>query len=200
MVNAVYKNTDRSDFDIDLMIVDRECGALDFAEENKIKCMIANGVDRDSISSDIYKILNENSIDYVYLFYTRLLRGKLIDSYSGRMINFHPSLLPACPGLHGFEDSLRSGALLIGSTVHFVDAGIDTGAQIQQTFTPVNGNDIIRLRHIIFAQQCASLYFVHRKLVNSEAIIADTSEFSLSQGFIPNIDDEALRLYKKLLG
>lgn len=199
-MSAVYKNTERSDFDIDLMIVDRECGALNFAKENKIKSVMAAGLDGGSISLSINDILNENRIDYVYLFYTRLLKGGLIDNYSGRIINFHPSLLPACPGLHGFRDSLSSGALLIGSTVHFIDAGVDTGRQIQQTFTPVNGMDIIKLRHIIFAQQCASLYFVHRNLMNNDTVISDASEFSLAQGFIPNIDDEALHLYKKLLG
>ena len=46
---------------------------------------------------------------------------------SRQVINFHPSILPACPGMNGFEDTIESGAMHVGSTVHFVDTGIDTG-------------------------------------------------------------------------
>lgn len=200
VVNAVYKNTERAKFNIDLIIVDRECGALSFAKDNNIYYEIAEGDGASEISSSINKILKNNKIDYAYLFYTRLLKGSVIDDYAGRIINFHPSLLPACPGLHGFEDTIKSGALMAGSTVHFVDSGIDTGQQIQQTFTPISGKNINRLRHVIFAQQCASLFYLHKKIVNDSLHTPDDGEISLHQGFIPNIDSESFSLYSQLVG
>lgn len=74
------------------------------------------------------------------------------------MINFHPSILPACPGMDGFGDTLKSGALFIGSTVHFIDEGMDTGKPILQAAFPRNpGESITKLRHRVFLQQVISL-------------------------------------------
>lgn len=197
VIKTVYANTKRSEFDLDLIVVDRECGAVDFARDSNIElAVVGQGGDR-LISDEILEILDKKNIDYVYVFYTRLLKGNLLDKYAGRIINFHPSLLPACPGLHGFEDTLRSGAMLAGSTAHYVDSGMDTGQIILQAFTPANTNE---LRHVIFSQQVATLYAIHRKLVNDVSLVGGNSVgFELAQGFLPNIDAESLSLYQAVL-
>ncbi|MDA1381029.1 formyltransferase family protein [Plesiomonas shigelloides subsp. oncorhynchi] len=69
-------------------------------------------------------------------FYTRLLSDVFLKAHPHRVINFHPSILPACPGMDGFGDTLKSGALFIGSTVHFIDEGMDTGKPILQAAFP----------------------------------------------------------------
>lgn len=198
VVKTVYSRTAREHFNIDLVIVDRECGAKKFAEENNIDLVMMNWSNRDAGSKKILDILIEKNIDYVYLFFTRLLSGRLLEKYANKIINFHPSILPACPGLHGFEDTINSGAMLAGSTVHFVDPGMDTGKIIQQAYAPIYGSK--NLRHLIFAQQCASLFCIHQKIIKSiDLRNFDNENFDISQGFLPNIDAASFSLFEKIL-
>lgn len=200
VVKAVYANTNRVEFNLDLMVVDRDCGAKDFALSHDIPVEIIGSDVKKSISDEAIVILKERKIDYVYLFFTRLLKGRILNDYSEKIINFHPSLLPACPGLHGFEDTLKSGAMLAGSTAHLVDAGIDTGKIIYQAFAPVHSIPPKQLRHVIFAQQCATLYAVHKRIKNNMTLLEVGSLSNcLKQGFLPNIDADALSLYQKVL-
>ncbi len=200
VVRAVYKSTPREEFDIDLMVADRDCGALEFASKNKIESCLIRSNSNIEFSDALLDVLIENEINYVYLFFTRKIVGQIVSKFSRRIINFHPSLLPACRGLNGFEDSVNSGALLIGSTAHFIDDEIDAGEQIIQTITPSILLDKKKLRHIIFAQQCASLYFIHRLAKFSD--LGDQNNFTninLNQGFVPNIDAESFTLYETLV-
>ncbi len=200
VLKKVYETTTRERFNIDLLISDRNCGALEFANSNGIDSFLIESKSNIDFSNRLLCVLEERCIDYVYLFFTRKLVGDIVDKFYRRIINFHPSLLPACPGLHGFDDSIKSGSLLVGSTVHYVNHEIDAGEQIIQTFTPTISVDIQNLRHIIFAQQCASLYFIH-SLINSEGLenFGLSNKTSLSQGFIPNLDVESLFLYDELI-
>jgi phosphoribosylglycinamide formyltransferase-1 len=71
----------------------------------------------------------------------RIVKGRLLDEYAGRMINIHPALLPSFKGLHGQRQALEYGVRYSGCTVHFVDAGIDTGPIIIQKVVPVLEGD-----------------------------------------------------------
>ncbi len=196
----MYQHTKRHQFDLKLVVTDRECGAANFARKNDIPLVVLDQATHPDFSAALQRILDINQIDYAYFFFKRLLKGELLQRYRHRLLNFHPSLLPACPGLHGFEDTLKSGAILAGSTVHFIDAGMDTGPQIMQTITPALGVDAAYLRHVIFAQQCAALHHLHRQLRSGVALDRlDISEHSLAQGFYPNIDPAAINLYHTLL-
>jgi phosphoribosylglycinamide formyltransferase-1 len=64
--------------------------------------------------------------------FMRILRADLVARYEGRMLNIHPSLLPAFPGLHAIEQALAYGVKVFGVTVHFVDEGVDSGPVILQ--------------------------------------------------------------------
>ena len=64
--------------------------------------------------------------------FMRILPPSVIEAYRGRIINVHPSLLPAFPGAHAVADALAAGAQVTGATVHFVDEGVDTGPVIEQ--------------------------------------------------------------------
>jgi len=70
-----------------------------------------------------------------------ILPPDFIEAFSGRVINIHPSLLPAFPGLNTHERALESGVPVHGCTVHFVDAGVDTGSPIAQASVPVLATD-----------------------------------------------------------
>jgi phosphoribosylglycinamide formyltransferase-1 len=67
----------------------------------------------------------------------RLLSPELVRRYRGRILNVHPALLPAFPGLHAQRQALEHGVKVSGATVHFVDEGVDTGPIVLQSAVPV---------------------------------------------------------------
>ena len=77
--------------------------------------------------------IEERSVDLVVLAgYMALLSADFVRRFRGRLINVHPSLLPAFPGLHPIEEAVNYGVRVMGVTVHFVDEGVDTGPIIAQ--------------------------------------------------------------------
>ncbi len=88
---------------------------------------------RDGLDKAITAILQQRQPELICLCgYRYLLPDNIIQTYSGRILNSHPSLLPAFPGLVSKEEMIASGARMLGATVHYVDTGIDTGPQIIQ--------------------------------------------------------------------
>ena len=86
--------------------------------------------------------LQAAKVDLVVLAgFMRVLKGSLLSAFAGRIINIHPSLLPAFPGLRAWEQAFNYGVRHTGCTVHFVDAGVDSGPVIGQTVVPVLEND-----------------------------------------------------------
>lgn len=73
--------------------------------------------------------------------FLRLVKPPLLDAYPKRMLNIHPSLLPAFPGLESWKQALEAGVAETGCTVHFVDSGMDTGPIILQEKVPVMADD-----------------------------------------------------------
>jgi phosphoribosylglycinamide formyltransferase-1 len=73
--------------------------------------------------------------------FMRLVTPTLLEAFSGRVINIHPSLLPAFPGLHAQAQAHAHGVKVTGCTVHFVDPGLDSGPIIAQTAVPVRDDD-----------------------------------------------------------
>lgn len=89
------------------------------------------------LSQEVSNILLENmqrlGVDYLFCFGDKILKSNLIDSYKNKIINFHPSLLPAFPGVNAIDQALASSVQVLGNTAHFIDYGIDTGPIIMQS-------------------------------------------------------------------
>lgn len=97
---------------------------------------------REAYEAEIVAELQGRQIDLVVLAgYMRLLTNTLVDPYYGRMINIHPSLLPAFPGVDGVRQALDYGVKVTGATVHFVDNGMDTGPIIAQRAVDIREDD-----------------------------------------------------------
>lgn len=96
----------------------------------------------DEEQARVAGVLEQLGVDYVCLAgFMRLVKRPLLDAFSGRILNIHPSLLPAFPGLEAWKQALDAGVCETGCTVHLVDAGMDTGPIILQERVPVLTGD-----------------------------------------------------------
>lgn len=92
--------------------------------------------------------LKEYDVDLVCLAgFMRLVKAPLLNEFPNRIINIHPSLLPNFPGLHAWEQAVNAGVTESGCTVHYVDAGMDTGPILGQARVPVLPNDTAASLH-----------------------------------------------------
>lgn len=182
---------------VKLVITDRSCSAENVAERFGIKCVRIDISDSLQFSGCLEKLLIDYSIDVAFFFFTRIIKGNILEKFSCRLVNFHPSLLPAFSGLNGFDDGWNSTSLLLGSTVHLIDTGVDTGPIVQQSFISINRSLDIKsvVRHKIFLQQCASLLQVSdwfakgRVVFNTNGDVAiQGGEYDSLDGFIPALE------------
>ncbi|QMV41338.1 phosphoribosylglycinamide formyltransferase [Cohnella cholangitidis] len=97
---------------------------------------------REAYEEEIVAKLQAHGIDLIVMAgYMRLVTNVLVEPYYGRMINVHPALLPAFPGINGIGQALEYGAKITGATVHFVDGGTDTGPIIAQQAVEIRDDD-----------------------------------------------------------
>jgi len=92
--------------------------------------------------------LREANVDLIVLAgFMRVLKGDFLRAFEGRIVNIHPSLLPSFPGLEAWKQALEAGVKVTGCTVHFVDAGVDSGPIIGQQTVPVLDDDTTDTLH-----------------------------------------------------
>ncbi|GAB0150781.1 formyltransferase family protein [Marinobacterium sp. BA1] len=187
-----YDFDDSVDFSI---YSDRKCGAIDFAKEASIDFNVYEAKSGLEFSDFLAKEFEGDETTIFFSFYTKLFKGRFIKEHAGRIINFHPSILPACPGQDGFGDTIKSGSRFVGSTVHLVDEGMDTGTPLIQAAFPRDPKmSIPDLRHRVFLQQVVSLAQVIQWFLDGRVEYTDNtlyvheSKFLVSE-FSPNLDE-----------
>ena len=100
------------------------------------------------------RTLKEHGVDYVILAgFMRMIKKGLLDAFPMKVVNIHPALLPAFPGLESWKQALSYGAKLAGCTIHFVDAGMDSGPIIAQAAVPVLDGDTPSSLHARIQEQ-----------------------------------------------
>ena len=126
--------------DIKILISNKASAkGIDYAKKNKIPFFILADKDWES---EIVELLEKYKIQLVCLAgFMRIISPRLINFMKGWIVNIHPSLLPAFPGLNVHKRVLESGFPFSGCTVHWVDEGVDTGPIIDQRVVPVLKND-----------------------------------------------------------
>ncbi len=140
-----------------------EAAGLSAAEARGLKTLVVarDGRSREEHDRAIVAALNEAGVEIVCLAgYMRLLSNYFIDAYRNRILNIHPSLLPAFPGLDVHARVLEHGVKWSGCTVHFVDESLDGGPIIAQKIVPVRDDDteetlaarILEQEHQIYAE------------------------------------------------
>jgi phosphoribosylglycinamide formyltransferase-1 len=126
--------------------IDSRLEVIHYENSNSLKGKLLS----QEISDRILMNLDKHKIDYMFCFGSKILKSPLIVEYKNRIINFHPSLLPAFPGLKPIDQALAHGVKVLGNTAHFVDAGIDTGKIIEQTVIHIDEyheyEDVLKLQ------------------------------------------------------
>lgn len=155
----------RLNAEIALLITDNPTAyAIERAKKHGIEFLVMRP--KEFSSKDIFFIkiaeeLKARNVDLVVLAgFMRIVGKPLIDVFPNRIMNIHPALLPAFPGLHGQRQALEYGVKISGCTVHFVDGGVDTGPIIIQAAVPVYPDDteetlserILRYEHKIYPE------------------------------------------------
>jgi phosphoribosylglycinamide formyltransferase 1 len=130
-----------------------EAGILDRARERRIPArFLPPGKFRTKLDEETERNyiqeLQTASVDLVVLAgFMRVLKEAFLNTFAGRIVNIHPSLLPSFPGLAAWEQALAHGVRVTGCTVHFVDAGVDSGPIIGQQTVPVLDDDTADTLH-----------------------------------------------------
>lgn len=120
--------------------------ALERAGQAGIATLVvpSKGVAKAEYDRTLLQTVSDLDPDLVVLAgYMKILDAGFVRAFFGRLINIHPSLLPAFPGLDAQRQALEAGALLTGCTVHFVDEGCDTGPVILQNSIAIEPNDTV---------------------------------------------------------
>jgi phosphoribosylglycinamide formyltransferase-1 len=122
--------------------------------------------DRDARDAAMAAWLRERGVELVVCAgYMHLLRPVFLRAFPGRVVNVHPAPLPDFPGAHPLEDVLAAGAPAAAATVHYVDAGVDTGPVIASEPVPVRpGDTVATLRERVHAAEHRLLPRVVREL------------------------------------
>jgi phosphoribosylglycinamide formyltransferase 1 len=133
---------------------------------------------REAFEGALAKALDRRSPDLVALAgFMRVLGADFVRRYSGRMLNIHPSLLPAFPGLHTHRRALQEGVKLHGCTVHFVTPQVDHGPIVVQAAVPVRAGDteatlaerVLKQEHRIYP--LAIRWFVEGRLIVENGLV-----------------------------
>jgi phosphoribosylglycinamide formyltransferase-1 len=120
-------------------------GALSRAQAAKLEAIVIEHgkfPDRRSFDAAVVLALRSHGVDVVVLAgFMRLVTDVLLDAFPWRVVNVHPALLPAFPGIDAQSQALHYGVRVSGCTVHFVDPGTDTGPIVAQAVVPVLADD-----------------------------------------------------------
>ena len=141
-----------------------EAGILERAREREIPArFIPSGKFRTKLDDDAelayIEALREAHVDLIALAgFMRVLKGEFLRAFEGRIINIHPSILPSFPGLAAWKQALDQGVKITGCTVHFVDAGVDSGPIIAQQTVAVLDDDTAETLHHRIQQAEHELY------------------------------------------
>ena len=130
---------------------------------------------RESFDAELQRVIDSHAPDLVVLAgFMRILGAPFVRRYEGRLMNIHPSLLPAFPGLHTHRRALEAGCKLAGATVHFVTPELDHGPIVMQAVVPVRADDteatlaerVLAAEHRIYPQSVR--WFVEGRLALAE--------------------------------
>lgn len=163
-----------------------EASGLQFAAQHGIATAVVDHRQfptREAFDATLADVISGHEPDLVLLAgFMRILSEDFVRRFSGRMLNIHPSLLPAFPGLHTHRRALDEGVKLHGCSVHFVTPALDHGPIVAQAAVPVRPGDtesdlaarVLTQEHLIYP--LAARWFLEERLVIENGIVRVTGE------------------------
>ena len=173
---------------------------LEIARQHGIATQIVSHrdyADRAAFDTELARVIDGYQPDFIVLAgFMRILTTEFVNRYSGRLINIHPSLLPAYPGMNTHERALQDGIKIHGSTVHFVTPDLDHGPIIIQAAVPVSGKDtpqslserVLNAEHIIYPQAVRWLCENNIHLSNEGKVTFNQSEHTAAALIAPRLE------------
>jgi phosphoribosylglycinamide formyltransferase 1 len=147
-LQSIIDHIERKELDAEIKIIisnNPNAFALERAKKHHIPSVVVEQKDflnREDFDRKIIEVLRFHSADLVVMAgFMRVLSPSFLKAFPKRIVNIHPALLPAFPGLHGQKQAFDYGVKFSGCTVHFVDEGVDTGPIIIQAIVPVLEDD-----------------------------------------------------------
>ncbi len=161
IIDAVAKGTLRAKIGVVISNI-ATAKALDRARAANIPAVVVDHKphpSREAFDAAVVEVLRSHGVRCVVLAgFMRLVTPVLLDAFPDRVVNIHPALLPAFPGVHAQRQAIAYGVRVSGCTVHLVDAGMDTGPILAQAAVPVlDDDDEERLRDRILEKEHALL-------------------------------------------
>ncbi len=183
---AIHDAIERGDInaEIDILITNKpSAGVIDIAKKRNVDVRVieSKGLAAGEFDKRAVELLTERGIELVILAgFMRIVGKPLIDAFPLRIMNIHPSLLPAFKGLDAQRQALEYGAKLAGCSVHFVDEGVDTGPIIIQRAVPVANDDttdtlskrILDEEHLIYPE-AVKLFVEDRLHIDGRRVLID---------------------------
>lgn len=186
---------------VELVVADRPCAALDVARTHDVPAELVERPSVEAFCDVLSERLEDRRVDYVLSYYTEFYSSRFRHDHEDRIVNFHPSILPAFKGMDGFGDAVRYPARYTGNTVEFIADVMDEGKIIMQTVCPIDAaRPTADTRHRVFIQQCKALLQVVRWL-DAGRITVDGRVVTVRDGcfddleFSPAIDDPVVRAW-----
>ena len=158
-----------------------DAGGLQFAVAQGIATAVVDHrahASRDAFDAELARMIDGFAPDLVVLAgFMRILGAGFVQRYAGRLLNIHPSLLPAFPGLHTHRRALEVGCKAVGATVHLVTADLDHGPIVAQSVVPVRPGDdeaalsarVLATEHVIYP--LAVRWFVEGQLRIEDGLV-----------------------------
>ena len=147
-LGAIFDSIEKKTLDAEVAVVvsnKEQATGLDRARARNVPAVFIDHkkfADRSAFDSSVVDVLKKHGAQWVVLAgFMRIVTPTLLDAFPMRVINIHPALLPAFPGAHALKLAIDYGVKVSGCTVHFVDAGTDTGPIIAQAVVPVESGD-----------------------------------------------------------
>ncbi len=199
-LQAIIDNIEASRLSAEIKVVisnEPEAYGLVRAENHHIGTMVINHRDYDSreaFDQGLVTALKENGVELVILAgFMRVITPTFLKAFHNRILNIHPALLPAFPGVHVWQEAIDYGVKFSGCTVHFVDEGTDTGPIIIQSVVPVLDDDdadslsarILKQEHKIYSR-AIQLFAQDRLEITGRRVKILPLDKTLSSTFLTN--------------
>ena len=134
--------------DVALVVVDRDCLAVDVAKRYGVATLLVerttfgSDFDRPAYTRRVIELLRQHDIGLVVMAgWLTILAPPMFEAFAGRVLNTHPALLPAFPGMHAARQALEYGAKVTGCTIHVATAEVDHGPILAQEAVPIYPGD-----------------------------------------------------------